>query len=526
MGCCGQTTAGTGAGASPIDDNKRVNYTLGMLLGVDDFLQEQAYHGARRREMARELLGYGTVRGLQVGRGDDGDNGPVLSVASGIAWLPSGQPVCVPSTQCLTVNDWLQRPEIAQEVNRRLLGQPASPPPLLSVYVVLGHDESEGDAVPIPGEPCRSESQLTRASRIADGYTLELRFRPPAQLEEDAVRDLVAWLTSIPAGETSPPMSNESFESQIRDAAQAWIAADSPPNPNDFLVGLPPAADRASDHLVRAALRLWVTELRPLWHARYGCDCDCRGGSGRAATAPLPEDDVVLLAELQLALVPTTAQGDWRLADSVPVPMAVDVSRRPVVLSLRMVQELATMAPLPSAGDTVTAARSYGLLDDPGSSWQFARADHTHGTPPAPAPAPVPPPPPPAPAPAPAPSDLVAAGEVMLALRTGITGASVATSIGGFAATTAALVTGVDNRVDIGLIFSGATPGAEFVVQLTPLWPAANAPTYRLFLAGPVSVARNGAATLSVVMLADSGISADAFDYRFQVAVRQFISEV
>ena len=64
MGCCGQNT--TGAGATAIDTGKRVNYTKGMLLGVDDFVQEQAYEIARRHEMARELIGYGTVRGLQV----------------------------------------------------------------------------------------------------------------------------------------------------------------------------------------------------------------------------------------------------------------------------------------------------------------------------------------------------------------------------------------------------------------------------------------------------------------------------
>ena len=68
MGCCGQTTstATAGSGTTTLDTGKRVNYTQGMLLGVDDFVQEQEWGMARRHELAREVLGYGTVRGLQV----------------------------------------------------------------------------------------------------------------------------------------------------------------------------------------------------------------------------------------------------------------------------------------------------------------------------------------------------------------------------------------------------------------------------------------------------------------------------
>ena len=64
MACCGQNT--TVAGTAAVDTGKRVNYVKGMLLGVDDFVQEQAWGMARRHELAREVLGYGTVRGLAV----------------------------------------------------------------------------------------------------------------------------------------------------------------------------------------------------------------------------------------------------------------------------------------------------------------------------------------------------------------------------------------------------------------------------------------------------------------------------
>ena len=65
MGCCGQNPVG--AAPSAVDACKRVNYALGMLLGVDDFVQESAYHtappalagarGARLRHRARPRRG-------------------------------------------------------------------------------------------------------------------------------------------------------------------------------------------------------------------------------------------------------------------------------------------------------------------------------------------------------------------------------------------------------------------------------------------------------------------------------------
>lgn len=378
MGCCGQTTttAGSQAAVSGCDESKRLRYTLGMLLGVDDFVQEQIYAGARRRELARELLGYGTVRGLQVGWDAGGADGPQLSVAPGMAWLPSGQPVCVPSAQCLTLNHWLARPEIAPQVAQRMAD--AGSPPRLAVWLTLAYAEIACDAVPIPGEPCRSDSELTQDSRWADCFTLALRFAPPPQLEEDAIRDFVDWLATIPVGVNSPPLSEADFLAQLRAAAQAWLQQDSPPPADDFMLGLPPAATRDDELLLRAALRLWTTELRPLWFARRGCGC---GSTLRQA------DDELLLAALELPLIATSAQGDWRIApDTRPAPeathqIAVDETRRPVLLSLRLVQELVTQQPLPAASDEVVAETAFGQAPTAGTQWSYARADHSHGTP-------------------------------------------------------------------------------------------------------------------------------------------------
>jgi hypothetical protein len=181
-----------------------VNYTLGMLLGVDDFVQESTYHNARRRELARELLGYGTAHGLQVSLEPHGDDGPRLRVSSGMAWLPSGTPVCVAPDQCCTLNTWLAAH--ASTVDTALAGSPSSPTSII-LHVVLSYRDCTTDLVPIPGEPCRSDEELMQPSRVTDSFRLELRVAPPKQCEEDAIRDFVAWLADMPVGASSPALS-------------------------------------------------------------------------------------------------------------------------------------------------------------------------------------------------------------------------------------------------------------------------------------------------------------------------------
>lgn len=357
MGCCGQNTTGAGAGA--VDTGKRVNYTQGMLLGVDDFVQDQMWHTARRHELAREVLGYGTVRGLQVAI----ETGvPRVHVTPGVAWMPSGTPVCVPGEQCAGINEWLKAHWTDDGVGN-VVG-PAPQPAPLSLYVVLAYDTCLTDRVPVPGEPCRSEEDLTADSRIADCFRLELRTRAPDQVEEDAIRDFADWLAHVPVDTQSPPLSDEAFLAQLRDAAQLWLAPSSP-HVGDFMFGSPPAGIDSTDDLIRAALRLWATELRPRWRARYGC--------GPGAAVPGGPDDAVLLAELRLRVYAATQEAE--------AAIEVVEDRRPVLMSLRMVQELLTQNPAPEAATTVVAEQAFGLPSAVGVDSAYARADHTHGTP-------------------------------------------------------------------------------------------------------------------------------------------------
>lgn len=68
---------------------RRVNYFLGMVLGVDDFLVEQEYHRTMRY-LDNRLHGYGTVEGLTVTV-----NGDCVRISQGWALDPRGREVVV-----------------------------------------------------------------------------------------------------------------------------------------------------------------------------------------------------------------------------------------------------------------------------------------------------------------------------------------------------------------------------------------------------------------------------------------------
>src|SRR5438034_2282987 len=99
------------------DPSKRVNYTLGMLLGVDDFNQEFAYLSGRDHWIARDAIGYGTLSGLQVSL-EKTTSGPKVSVTSGTALSPRGQLIRVCPAQCALINDWVSAHE--QDVQKAL----------------------------------------------------------------------------------------------------------------------------------------------------------------------------------------------------------------------------------------------------------------------------------------------------------------------------------------------------------------------------------------------------------------------
>ncbi len=320
---------------TPYDPSKHVNYSVGMVLGVDDFNQEFTYLDGRDRRVVRDLIGYGVVAGLHVTIDLDAVRGPRVQVAPGEAVTPSGRFVCVCPAQCAYLNEWLAANPAALDA----LGSP--PPSALALTLVARWTEIPTDQVPIPGEPCRSDSELMAASRLQDSFSLELRTTAPAATEEQAVREFVAWARRIPVT-AGPPSSGgiEAFVGLLRAAAGLTNGSppSSPPDPLTFLLHPPPpglAIPRdAPSQCIAALLRFWVSELRPrLRSPADGAECGCAGGPGSLD----PDADCLALASLQVPIVHDPVTGAARVSDQAAVH--VDDSARATLLDVRLLAE-------------------------------------------------------------------------------------------------------------------------------------------------------------------------------------------
>lgn len=315
------TTRAAAPASASADSTKRVNYTYGMVLGVDDFVQEQTYHNARGEWLARDLVGYGTVNGLAVSVGKTPQNETEVVVTAGAALSPRGQLIRVAPTQCANLSQWL-----ASDTNRKAVRDSVGSPPTRAaqLYVVLCYRACETDRVPIPGEPCRSEENATAASRLTDDFRLELRLAPPSQLEEDALRDFVMWLEQH-VQFTDEPGSFTDLQTFRDTLLKAAHPVSSPPSsPPDFMHDSPPGVMRvhSSDAcaFLREAFRLWVTSLRPRWRPIFGT------GEGHE------EEECLLLAELRATLTNAGLLDETKKVE-------VREERRPFVAHLRMLQE-------------------------------------------------------------------------------------------------------------------------------------------------------------------------------------------
>ena len=317
-------TATTGS----CDPTKHVNYNLGMVLGVDDFNQEFSYLSGRDQWIVRDLIGYGTVSGLRMSTELD-VKGPRVVVSPGVAVSPCGQMIRVPTAQCAYLNDWLKLDKTRQE----LVDRHVTSPSVLRVYVVLCYRDCQTDNVPIPGEPCRSEDDLMAASRLADDFALELRFDPPDQTEENAVRDFVLWLSEVEISDTLASTPMKDFLKAISEASQGLSS------PPDFMFASPPESLVINRHdlcrYMSAAYRVWVTELRPKW--RPDLLSNWKGCCGESATGDIPQEECVLLAELDVPVLIPGGGGDWQVDD--PAKITIEEEARPYLVHLRMLQE-------------------------------------------------------------------------------------------------------------------------------------------------------------------------------------------
>jgi hypothetical protein len=335
--CCDFQTATPET--APLDPHKRVRHFAGLVLGPEEFRQDQLYFMERDRLHQRALHGYGTVLGLGVRTRLNASGRPEVLVDPGLAVTPRGESVCVARAQCADLDAWLQvhggdlPGGIGSPPGSPPLGSPGSPPSAVTLWAVLCARECETDVVPVLGDPCRTAADATAPSRIADDFELRLVMTPPEHIEEAAVRLFGELLRLIDVSATGGPLiSPAEIASLVRAIAPTGspavlptladlLAAASPPltlaSPGAPLFVHP--ADAPAAFL--AAWREWIAFVRPqLAAAAAGC-----ADNGERC---------VLLAQVDFDV----ADGGTGLQVSGDV--TIDDVNRPWLLHTRMLQEL------------------------------------------------------------------------------------------------------------------------------------------------------------------------------------------
>jgi hypothetical protein len=127
-----------------------------------------------------------------------------------------------------------------------------------------------------------------------------------------------------------------------------------------------------------AALEVWRTTLQPRWVAVQGSSALASG------------EEYLLLARADIVL---NAEGDVAIDSNGAPQITLDERRRPYVVHLRMLQEwllsevrAAARGDGPLPGEDVTDETTWGIERRLGTPGSYARADHSHGSPPDPIP--------------------------------------------------------------------------------------------------------------------------------------------
>ena len=261
-----------------LDPSKRVNYIHGLVLGVDEFKQEECYLLEKDRLHNRNLHGYGTVCGLKVSQQEEA-GGLQIKVDPGLAISPIGQVIQVTQAQCATLNEWL---ESHDDELASVLGSPPAGP--ISLYLMLCYRECKTDLVPIPTGPCQALEDSTAPSRIADDFSLSLELQPPPEEHlASPMQEFFDLLLGIPV-EAGGAMTLEELKQLVRSLIPVGSPSGSPSLPPGNSAGkrgriLPrgfTGLDNRSetlpvdrDHRVRACRSL--SRLRVSGATRPGC---------------------------------------------------------------------------------------------------------------------------------------------------------------------------------------------------------------------------------------------------------------
>jgi hypothetical protein len=324
-----------------LNPDSRVNYEFGLVLGVDEFRQEQFYHLTKNYLHNRGLHGYGVVSGLQVGLERTSDNDIRINVGTGVGVDQCGRTFIIRSDQCAYLRAWLERNQQDLDLTTGNL----------TLYVVGTYDECKDALVAIAGQPCASSEQSLAASRIRDSFNISLRSEPPAMPAWETIRRLAALLTRVRIVNGLPV--SESDEATIAARVRviddpAKLAALDAPLTGYYGGEFPDywrlPAEGINETLDRIFM-VWVSEVRPRLTPTVIDGC--------GTTDPI--ETGILLGQMDIEINDLNAPIQFEFSEPAP---STSHAERPYLLQTQVIQELLFLG----VGNERKPSRLFGSL--------------------------------------------------------------------------------------------------------------------------------------------------------------------
>ncbi|MEU9455117.1 hypothetical protein [Streptomyces sp. NPDC048277] len=308
-----------------LSPDKRVNYSYGMVLGLDEFLQEQLYRQEKDYRHRRLLHGSGISYGLNVTAAPTADgNDQIVTVSPGAGIDQWGREFVVPDAQCVRIGSWL----VAQEqASPGIVAEHTDGSGGVHMYVAASYASCLDDLVPVPGQPCGTSGQAQVASRIRDSWDIQLRWDRPAMPRWDSDRRLGRLLASVEVVANQPDGHLPGY-SELFDAVRA-LADQAPNGPGDLdssFSGMPVAYQIPAYNAFEVweqVFDIWVTEVRP----RLTPDL---------IAPPESSDPAIALGDLLMDL----GNGPFDPANPTVGGTWVTLTGRPHVLNTQLIQQL------------------------------------------------------------------------------------------------------------------------------------------------------------------------------------------
>jgi len=189
--------------ASPeIKPDARVAYTKGLVLGVDEFVQEQRYFLEKDYLHNRSLHGYGTVYGLAISISKTEGRDPIkdypvtlntgenawLQVNPGVGVDQGGRTFVLRGAYCINLSTWWN---LLAEKDKPTVSEDGK----ASIYIRARYDQRCDDLVAVAGQACSTDDMTSVNSRIYDSVILELSPVIPTMSAWD-LSQRFAWLMS------------------------------------------------------------------------------------------------------------------------------------------------------------------------------------------------------------------------------------------------------------------------------------------------------------------------------------------